>query len=55
MCPQDWPNACLLYDVFLLSSVICYYVLSLDKLGDVLMYLSLSVMHCMPAELSYVC
>ena len=30
-------------------------VLSLDKLVDLLMYLSLSVMHCISAELSYVC
>ena len=31
------------------------YVLSFDKLGDLLMYLSLSVMRCISAELSYVC
>ena len=31
------------------------HVLSLDKLGDLLMYLSLSVMRCISAELSYVC
>ena len=31
------------------------HVLSLDKLGDLLMYLSLSVMPCISAELSYVC
>ena len=31
------------------------YVLSLDKLGDLLMYLTLSVMSCIFAELSYVC
>ena len=30
-------------------------VLSLDKLGDLLMYLSPSVMRCISAELSYVC
>ena len=44
------------YSVFfyyLLSFVIL--VLSQDKLGDLLMYLSLSVMHCISAELSYVC
>ena len=31
------------------------HVLSLHKLGDLLMYLSLSVMRCISAELSYVC
>ena len=31
------------------------HVLLLDKLGDLLMYLSLSVMRCISAELSYVC
>ena len=31
------------------------YVLSLDKLGDLLMYLSLSVIRCMSSELSYIC
>ena len=31
------------------------HVLSLNKLRDLLMYLSLSVMRCMPAELLYVC
>ena len=30
-------------------------VLSLDKLEDLLMYLSLSVMRCISAELSYEC
>ena len=30
------------------------HVLSLDKVGDMLMYLSLSVMRCISAELSYV-
>ena len=25
MCPQDWPHACLLFDVFLLSSVVRYF------------------------------
>ena len=30
-------------------------VLSLDKLGDLLMYFSLSVMRCISAELLYVC
>ena len=31
------------------------HLLSLDKLGDLLMYLSLSVMRCISAELFYVC
>ena len=31
------------------------HVLSLDKLGDLQLHLSLSVMHCTLAELSYVC
>ena len=31
------------------------HVLSLDKLGDLLTYFSLSVMRCISAELSYVC
>ena len=31
------------------------HLLLLHKLGDLLMYLSLSVMRCMPAELLYVC
>ena len=31
------------------------HVLSLDKLGDLLMYLSLSVMRYILADLSYVC
>ena len=31
------------------------HVLSLDKLVDLLMYLSLSVMRCILAELSHVC
>ena len=31
------------------------HVLLLDKLGDLLIYLSLSVMRCISAELSYVC
>ena len=31
------------------------HVLLLDKLGDLPMYLSLSVMRCISAELSYVC
>ena len=30
------------------------HVLSLDKLGDLLMYLSLSMMRCISAELLYV-
>ena len=24
MCPQDWPHACLIFDVFLLPSVVHY-------------------------------
>ena len=31
------------------------YVFSLDKLGDLLMHLSLSVIHCISAEPLYVC
>ena len=31
------------------------HVLSLDKLGDLLMYLSLSMMRCISAELLYIC
>ena len=31
------------------------HVLSLDKLEDLLLYLSLSVMHCILTELLYVC
>ena len=31
------------------------HVLSLDTLGNLLMYLSLSVMRCIAAELSYAC
>ena len=42
-----------MYFYYLLLFVI--YVLSLDKLWDLLMYLSLSVMCCISAELSYVC
>ena len=42
-----------MYFYYLLLFVI--YVLSLDKFGDLLMYLSLSVMHCISAELLYVC
>ena len=42
-----------MYFHYLLLFVI--YVLSLDKLGDLLMYLSLSVMCCISAELSCVC
>ena len=41
------------YFYYLLLFVI--HVLSLDKLGDLLMYLSLSVMYCISAELLYVC
>ena len=43
----------LMYFYYLLLFVI--HVLSLDKLGDLLMHLSLSVMSCISAELSYVC
>ena len=31
------------------------HVLSLDKLGDLLTYFSLSVIRCMSSELSYIC
>ena len=41
-----------IYFHYLLSFVI--HVLSLDKLGDLLMYLSLSVIRCISAELSYI-
>ena len=43
----------LMYFYYLLLFVI--HVLLLDKLGDLLMYLGLSVMHCISAELLYVC
>ena len=43
----------LMYFYYLQLFVI--HVLLLDKLGDLLMYLSLSVMYCISAELSYVC
>ena len=42
-----------MYFYYLLLFVI--HVLSLDKLGDLLMYLSLSVMRCTSAELLYIC
>ena len=42
-----------MYFHYLLLFII--HVLSLDKLGDLLMYLSLSVMCCISAELLYVC
>ena len=42
-----------MYFYYLLLFVI--HVLSFDKLGDLLMYLSLSVMPCISAELLYVC
>ena len=42
-----------MYFYYLLLFVI--YVLSLDKLGDLLMHLSLSMIHCISAELSCVC
>ena len=41
------------YFYYLLLFVI--HVLSLDQLGDLLMYLSLSMMRNITAELSYVC
>ena len=43
----------LMYFYYLLLFVI--HVLSLDQLGNLLMYLSLSVMSCISAELLYVC
>ena len=42
-----------IYFYFLLLFVI--HVLSLDKLGDLLMFLSLSAMRCISAELLYAC
>ena len=42
-----------MYFYYLLLFVI--HVLLLDKLGDLLLYFSLSVMRCVSAELSYVC
>ena len=42
-----------MYFYYLLLFVI--HVLPLDKLGDLLMYLSLSTMRCISAELSYTC
>ena len=42
-----------MYFYYLLLFVI--HVSPLDKLGDLLMHLSLSVMCCISAELSYVC
>ena len=42
-----------IYFHYLLSFVI--HILSLDKLGDLLMYLSLSVIRCISAELLHVC
>ena len=42
-----------MYFYYLLLFVI--HVLSLDKVGDLLMYLSLSVMRSISTELSYVC
>ena len=42
-----------MYFHYLLLFVI--HVLLLDKLGDLLMYLSLIVMYCISAELSYIC
>ena len=43
----------LIYFYYLLLLVI--HVLSLDKFGDLLMYLTLSVMRCIPVELLHVC
>ena len=42
-----------IYFYYLLLFVI--HLLSLDKLGDLLIYLSLSVMRCISAEFTYVC
>ena len=42
-----------MYFHYLLLFVI--YVLLLDKLGDLLMYLRLSMMSCISADLPYVC
>ena len=42
-----------MYFYYLLYFVI--HKLSLDKLGDLLMYLSLSVMCCISGDLSYIC
>ena len=42
-----------MYFYYLLLFVI--YVLPLDKLVDLLMYLSLSTIHCISTELSYIC
>ena len=43
----------LMYCYYLLLFVI--YVLSLDKLGDLLMYLRLTMMRCISAELLSLC
>ena len=42
-----------MYFYYLLLFII--YELSLGKLGDLLMYLSLSVMRCISADLLYIC
>ena len=42
-----------MYFYYLLLFII--HVLSLDNFGELLMYLSLSVMRCISAELLYVC
>ena len=42
-----------MYFYYLLFFII--HVLSLDKLGDLLMYLSWSMIQCISAELLYVC
>ena len=42
-----------MYFYYLLWFII--YMLSLDKLVDLFMYLRLDVMHCISAELLYIC
>ena len=47
---------CVCYSIYFYYFLLfIIHVLSLDKLGDLLMHLSLSVMHCISADLSYVC
>ena len=43
------------YSMYFHLLLFVIHVLSLDKLGDLLMYLSLSVIHYISAELLYVC
>ena len=44
------------YSMYFYYLLLCaIHVLSLDTLGDLLMYLSLSVIRCMSGELFYVC